>query len=172
MGRREFIVLTSTTALAAAAFGQELLTQTSPTGAAAREFSLGYVAPDDSLRGNARGFSPNAMSADGVTSGDGRFIDRGVKVSVRGYNILPESPTSRLQMQLVTEYRENGTGRVFPFNAWSYTRGTGGAPPISFLVPVDQDQRLHLLFSSDSPASAARKKAAVAQPGEKRRWRR
>jgi hypothetical protein len=164
MGRREFIVLTSTTALAAAAFGQELLTQKSSSVGAVREYSLGYVEPKASLGGTpGRGLTPNVMSVDGVTSGDGAFINQGAKVSIRGYNVLPKSPTGRLSMQLVVQFRENGSSRVDPFTAWSYTRKTGGASPVSFLVPVDQDQRLHLLFSSDSEVSLARKQAA--QPG-------
>ncbi|HEX7139986.1 MAG TPA: hypothetical protein VF219_19190 [Vicinamibacterales bacterium] len=159
MGRREFIVLTSTTALAAAAFGKDLLPQPAAASAVAREFSLGYVEPDASLRGTGRGLTPNVMSVDSVSSGDGNFLTNGVKVSVRGYNVMPKSPTGRVQMQLIVQYLESGTRRVDPFVAWRYSRNAGGASPISFLVPVDQDQNLHLLFTSDSEASIARKAA-------------
>ena len=169
MGRREFIVLTSTTALAAAAFGQDLLSQKPSSVGAVREYSLGYVDPKASLGGTDRGLTPNMMSVDAVTSGDGKFINQGAKVSIRGYNVLPKSPTGRVKMQLVVQFRESGTSRVDPFTAWSYTRKTGGASPISFLVPVDQDQRLHLLFSSDSEVSLARKQAAQAGAAVTRR---
>jgi hypothetical protein len=166
MGRREFLVLTSTTALAAAAFGKDLLPQPAAS-AAAREFSLGYVEANASLRSSGR-LAPIVASVASVTSGDGNFINNGVKISVRGYNVMPESPTGRVSMQLIVQYLESGTSRVDPFVAWRYSRKSGGAPPISFLVPVDQDQNLHLLFTSDSDASLARK-APQAGDGVSRR---
>lgn len=155
MGRREFIVLTSTTALAAAAFGKDLLPQPAAS-AAAREFSLGYVEPTASVKGG-RGLTPNVMSVADVSSGDGNFLSNGVKVSVRGYNVMPKSATGRVEMQLIVQYLESGTRRTNSFVAWRYSRKSGGASPISFLVPVDQDQNLHLLFNSDSDMSLARK---------------
>lgn len=159
MGRREFIVLTSTTALAAAAFGKDLLPQPAASTAAPREFSLGYVEPNASLKGTGRGLTPNVASAASVSSADGNFISHGAKVSVRGYNVMPKSPNGRVQMQLIAEFLENGTRRSDPFIAWRYSRNAGGASPVSFLVPVDQDQSLHLLFTSDNEASLARKTA-------------
>jgi hypothetical protein len=72
---------------------------------------------------------------------------------------MPESANGRVAMQLIVQYLESGTRRVDPFVAWRYSRKSGGASPISFLVPVDQDQNLHLLFNSDSDASIARKTA-------------
>jgi hypothetical protein len=158
MGRREFLVLTSTTALAAAAFGKDLLPQPAAAPAAAREFSLGYVEANAALKGG-RGLTPNVASVASVSSGDGNFLANGVKVSVRGYNVMPKSATGRVEMQLIVQYLESGTRRVDPFVAWRYSRKSGGASPISFLVPVDQDQNLHLLFNSDSDASLARKTA-------------
>ena len=165
MGRREFIILTSTTALAAAAFGKDLLPQPSTASAPAREFSLGYVEPDASLAGTGRGLTPNVMAVAGVSSGDGNFIDHGVKVSVRGYNVMPKSPNGRVDMQLIVQYFEGGTTRLDPFIAWRYSRSAGPASPVSFLVPVDRDQNLHMLFTSDSDASLARKVAQAGQPG-------
>jgi hypothetical protein len=166
MGRREFIVLTSTTALAAAAFGKDLLPQPAAASASGREFSLGYVDPGASLKGTGRGVTPNVMSAASVTSGDGNFLSNGVKVSVRGYNVMPGSPTGRVQMQLIVQYFEGGTNRVDPFVAWRYSKTSGGASPVSFLVPVDQDQKLHFLFNSDSEASLARKAAQAGKNGQ------
>ena len=163
MGRREFIVLTSTTALAAAAFGKDLLPQAAAASVAAREFSLGYVEPNASIQGTGRGLTPNVASVNSVSSGDGNFLTNGVKVSVRGYNVMPKSETGRVQMQLIVQYFENGTDRANPFVAWRYSKASGGASPISFKVPVDQDQKLHLLFTSDSQASLARKAALEAQ---------
>lgn len=165
MGRREFIVLTSTTALAAAAFGKDLLPQPATASATAREFSLGYVEPNASLGGTGRGLTPNVMAVAGVTSGDGNFINNGAKVSVRGYNVLPKSSTGRVQMQLIVQYLEGGSTRVDPFIAWRYSRTSGPASPVSFLVPVEQDQNLHMLFTSDSDASLARKAAQAGQAG-------
>ncbi len=164
MGRREFILLTSTTALAAAAFGKDLLPQPTTASATAREFSLGYVEPSASLRGTGR-LTPNVTSAASVSAGDGAFITNGAKVSVRGYNVMPKSPNGRVQMQLIVQYLEGGSRRVDPFVAWRYSRSAGGASPISFLVPVDQDQSLHLLFTSDSEGSLARKAAEAGQQG-------
>ena len=166
MGRREFIVLTSTTALAAAAFGKDLLPQPAAASATAREFSLGYVEPNASLAGTGRGLTPNVMSVASVSSGDGNFIENGAKVSIRGYNVMPKSPNGRVHMQLIAQYLEGGTRRVDPYIAWRYSRSAGPASPVSFLVPVDQDQNLHLLFTSDSEASIARKAAQAGQAGD------
>jgi hypothetical protein len=147
IGRREFLVMTSSTAIAAAALGQVRLPWSS-TGFSSRNFSVGYVDLDTVAQAGRTRPSPNVMSIDRVTSGDGMFIETGVRISVRGYNVMPHSPLGRSDMQLITNYagRAGNAKTAYPFTAWSYTRGSGAGNLISYNVPVDDGQELSLLF--------------------------
>lgn len=149
VGRREFILMTSGTVLAAMAMGQ--VNVSSP--ASGRRFSLGYADPDAVKSAGAR-FLPNVMSADRVSSGDGGFLP-GVRVSVRGFNVTPNASTGRKNIQLITNYpvAEGGVLKLLPFIAWSYTESTGAGHRLSFHVPLDQDQHLQLMLKTDLSAT-------------------
>lgn len=151
IGRREFLVMTSSTALAAAAFGQVRLPWSKTASSSSRNFSLGYVDLDTVARANSNRPSPNLASVERVSSGDGKFIDTGVRVSVRGYHVMPHSPQGRASMELITNFavREGSAERIYPFTAWSYVRGTGPGNLISYNVPVDDGQELRLMFVTD-----------------------
>src|SRR4029077_9986184 len=75
LGRREFILMTSGSALVAVAMGQVNFSSPPP----GRSVSIGYADPDAAKSADAR-FVPNVMSADRISSGDGGFL-RGVHVS-------------------------------------------------------------------------------------------
>jgi hypothetical protein len=151
VGRREFLIMTSGTVLAAVAMGQVNLPSSSAAG---RMFSLGYADPDAVTRAGAR-FTPNVMSADRVSSSDGGFL-RGVRVSVRGYNVTPKAAGGRKSMQLITNFAAvDGTGKVYPFIAWSYTPATGAGHNVSYTAQLDQEQHLRLIFKTDLSASQA-----------------
>src|SRR5436309_493126 len=98
LGRREFIMMTSGTVLAAMAMGQARFS--SP--AAARPFSLGYAELDATARVDGR-FLPNVVSAARVSSSDGGFL-QGVRVSIRGANVTPKAINGRKNMQLITDF--------------------------------------------------------------------
>jgi hypothetical protein len=149
MGRREFLFVTSGTALAAMAFGQDLLVPAAAS--AASRFALGFAEPDalQQVPGR-RDFRPNVVSADSL-SPDGTFIRNGARVSIRGGHAVASAAGNR-SINLTVQYVSNadGTKRVYPFYAWSYSTRNGMSSPISFVVPVDEDLRLRLLLASSS----------------------
>ncbi|HUK36464.1 MAG TPA: hypothetical protein VLV86_21250 [Vicinamibacterales bacterium] len=168
IGRREFIVMTSGTAVAAIAMGQVKLPFSGGSASPSQSYALGFAEADAYKNVSDAGFSPNVMPADRVTSGDGAMLRDGVRVSVRGFNVEPKSPNGRASMELIANYltSDGGGSRLLPFIAWSYTKASGAGNPISFIVPVDTDQRLHLIFSTDAipPASnAANTSSAVSR---------
>jgi hypothetical protein len=163
MGRREFLLVTSGTALAAMAFGQELLPSI-PGSKQQRNYALGYAEFDALRQGDARrGFFPNVSSADSL-SPDGNFIRNGVRISIRGANAAAVREGSRsmlLTVQFLAE--EGGVQRSYPFYAWSYSKSSGMSSPVSFVVPIDQDQRVRFLLGAT--AAPAETSAAVSRRG-------
>jgi hypothetical protein len=159
VGRREFILMTSGTVLAAMAMGQ--VNVSSP--ASGRSVSLGYADPDAAKSADAR-FVPNVMSADRVSYGDGGFL-RGARVSVRGFNVTPNASTGRKNIELITNYTvtEDGLPKLFPFIAWSYTKSSGAGHRLSYTVPLDQHQHLLLMLKTD--LSATETSDATVMPG-------
>jgi hypothetical protein len=148
MGRREFLLVTSGTALAAMAFGQELLPSISGS-AQQRNYALGYAEFDALRQAPARkGFFPNVSSADAL-SPDGNFIRNGARISIRGANAEALKQGNR-SMLLTVQYlaSEGGTQRSYPFYAWSYSTSSGMSSPVSFVVPVDQDQHVRFLLGA------------------------
>ncbi|MCU1245344.1 MAG: hypothetical protein JWN02_1254 [Acidobacteria bacterium] len=174
LGRREFLMYTSGTALAVMTLGPELLSAASVgTSSAPTTFSLGYSEPD-ALERTGDKFPPNVMAAERVTSSDGRFIDGGVRVAVRGWNFRPEAASSLDALDLVVEYRvpgNDGSLQSIPFNAWSYTKkGRLISSPLSFTVSLDHDQHLRMLLSTNGTAGTAPKPAVEPlAPGRSRR---
>jgi hypothetical protein len=152
LGRREFILITSGTALAAMAAGQ---VNFSSSTASDRSVSVGYADPDAVRTSGAR-FVPNVTSADRVSSGDGGFL-RGVRVSVRGFNVTPKASSGRKDIQLITNYTviDSGVPRLLPFVAWSYARSSGAGHRVSYVVPLDQEQHLRLMLKTDLSATEA-----------------
>lgn len=166
LGRREFILITSGTALAAMATGQ--VNFSSPS-ASDRSVSLGYADPDAARSAGVR-FVPNVMSADRVSSGDGGFL-RGVHVSVRGFNVTPKASTGRKDIQLITNYTvmEAGVPKLLPFVAWSYSKSSGAGHRVSYIVPLDQYQHLRLMLKTDLSASEANTEAVAPSVARTRR---
>lgn len=163
MGRREFLLVTSGTALAAMAFGQELLPSI-PGTVRQRNYALGYAEFDALRHAEARkGFLPNVSAADSL-SPDGNFLRNGVRISIRGANAAAVNEGSR-SMLLTVQYlvSEGGIQRSYPFYAWSYSKGSGMSSPVSFVVPIDQDQRVRFLLGATAvPSETA---AAVSRRG-------
>jgi hypothetical protein len=166
VGRREFILMTSGTALAAMAMGQ---VDFSSSPASDRSISLGYADPDAAKSADAR-FVSNVMSADRVSSGDGGFL-RGVRVSVRGFNVTPKASTGRKDIQLITNYTvmEAGVPKLFPFVAWSYSKSSGAGHRVSYIVPLDQNQHLRLMLKTDLSATEANAEAVAPSVARTRR---
>jgi len=174
LGRREFLMYTSGTALAVMALGPELLSAASLVSSPVpATFSLGY-SEQDALERTGDKFPPNVMAASRVTSSDGRFIDGGVRVSVRGWNFRPDTASSLDSLDLVVEYRvpaNDGGLQSLPFYAWSYSKkGQRTSSPLSFTVSLDHDQHLRLLLSTNGTAGAPSQPVPEAPaPGRSRR---
>jgi len=115
MGRREFIMLASGTAVAALAFGDQLLPATaaeSPT-----TFSLGY----SDLRSADGGGEVRVSSAAMVTSSDGSLISSGARVSVLGANVAKGSLRDTIYLDVKYSGWVNGKRQLVPFHAWNGT---------------------------------------------------
>ncbi len=149
LGRREFILMTSGTALVAVAMGQVNFSSPAP----ARSVALGFAESDAAKSADAR-FVPNVMSADRVSSGDGSFL-RGARVSIRGFNVTPKASTGRKDIQFITNYTvmEAGVPKLLPFVAWSYSKSSGAGHRVSYVVPLDQDQHLRFMLKTDLSAT-------------------
>jgi hypothetical protein len=164
VGRREFLIMTTGSVLAAVAMGE---VDFSSQGTS-RSFSLGYAGPDAAAGPDAR-FTPNVMSVERVTSGDGGFVN-GARVSVRGFNVTPKTSAGRENMELIADYASiDGTSRVYPFMAWSYSKATGAGHRVSFTVPLDQNQHLRLMFKTDLSVSQSNGRATPATLATTRR---
>src|SRR5437763_16522995 len=98
VGRREFVLMTSGTVLAAMAMGQVQF----PSPTSGRSVSLGYADPDAAAGAAAR-FVPTVMSAERVPSGDGEPM-RGARGSARGFKGTPKPLTGRDDMPLLTSF--------------------------------------------------------------------
>ena len=146
IGRREFLVVSSTCALAAAAVGPKLF------GAEAagppKRLAVGFASLDENAR---------LIAASGVPAGDGAFIGRGARITVAGASGAAADPKMRRGVELLTHfsYFEGADLREAPFRAWACSRTTGcqGNHPVSFTVPVDEQQRIRfsVVVESGSP---------------------
>jgi hypothetical protein len=126
MGRREFLIVTSGTALATMALGNGLVLPALAAPASGRTFALGY-AEVDALQQSAsrRGFYPNVSGSDSLTP-DGDFLRAGARVAIRGGHAVAANVAR--SMQLIVQYTAmdaDGVTRAFPFYAWSYSSSNG-----------------------------------------------
>jgi hypothetical protein len=159
IGRREFLVVTSTTAIAAMAFGQDLIGVPSLKAASGSNFALGFVDPEAVIDGASSRFVANVGSADRLTQSDGALIRGGARLTIRSSHVSDKSANAPSGMQLIVQYvtSSDGTRRTFPFTAWSYSKTSGTSSPVRFVVPVDQEQTIRLLLATsyDGQASSA-----------------
>ena len=146
IGRREFLLVSSTCALAAAAVGPKLFggeVATSPP----RRLAVGFASFDETA----------ALSgASGIPAGDGRFIGRGARITVSGASGAPSDPHQRRGVELLTHYSyfEGAERRDAPFRAWACSRKTGcQGNAVSFNVPVDEEQRIRFTVGVESGAA-------------------
>jgi hypothetical protein len=172
LGRREFLVLASSTAVAAIAFGDELLL---PRAAAAtpRRVALGYAGLDAPDTSGPNFLSSNVGSALSAASGDGSLISSGTRVSVLGGHFTKGKSPAHVDLVAKFSVWVNGVRQELPFYAWSYD-GVHGmkSSPVTFTVPMAATQRLSLslLFPAAPISTAVREIAAraglSAGPGE------
>jgi len=144
MGRRQFLVVTSTCAVATAAVGPKLFAAEPAAGAPPKRLAIGYT---------TLGEQTAVMDAATITAGDGGFIGRGARIAVSGASGAPLQPRARRAVELVTHfsYFDGAERRTAPFRAWGCSRTTGcQGSPVSFTVPVDDVQKITFSVGTES----------------------
>lgn len=144
MGRRDFLRVSSTCALATAAVGPKLLAEVA--AASPRRLVVGFSSPDEFA---------GVIAAASIPAGDGAFIGRGARVTVSGASGAPAEPRARRAVDLLAHYSyfEGSERKSVPFRAWSCSRTTGcQGNRVSFNVPVDEEQKL--VFSVETERGA------------------
>lgn len=132
IGRREFLRVSSTCALAAAAVGPRLFG--ADVLSLPKRLAVGFASFDDTAV---------LIAASGVTAGDGGFISRGARITASGASGASIDPRQRRGVELVTHftYLDGAVRRDAPFRVWAGSRTTGSqGNSVSFNVPVDEQQ--------------------------------
>lgn len=135
MGRRQFLIASSTCAVAAATIGPNLF---AAAAAVPNRLVVGFMPFEDNAA---------VMDASGIPAGDGAFIGRGVRVTASGASGASAEPRGRRAVELTAHfaYFDGSERRVAPFRAWGCSRITGcQGSPVGFTVPVDEVQKVML----------------------------
>lgn len=159
MGRRQFLVVSSTCAVAAAVaprlFGGESALQP-------KRLAVGFARVDEDA---------TLISASGIPAGDGAFIGRGARITVSGASGASANPQLRRGVELLAyfSYMEGATRRDAPYRAWASNRDTGSqGNSVAFNVPVDEQQSLRLSVVVESglkaPSRTSRRRAIGGNP--------
>jgi hypothetical protein len=159
IGRRQFLAVTSASAVAVAVIGPKVFA--SEAAPVPRRLAIGYAS-----------FDANAAVMDGasVPAADGGFIGRGARVSVLGANVASDVPRARRTVALTAHYSylDGAERKSVPFTAWVASRLTGSTGNMAaFTVPVDEVQKLSFTVGAESGAprgAASRRDALVIEP--------
>lgn len=154
IGRRQFLIYSSTAAVAAATAGPRLLAAES---ALPRRLAVGY-AP----------FSDNTVliSAAAIPASDGTFIGRGARITASGASGASTVPRERRAVELIAHYSyfDGAQRRVAPFVVWASSRVTGcQGNGVGFTVPVDEVQKIVFTVGVASQPSVFSKRRAAAR---------
>ena len=145
IGRREFLIVSSTCALAATVVGPKLMG--AERASLPKRLALGFASLDD---------GSSVVAASAVPSADGVFIGRGARITVSGASGAPADPIARRGVELLTHYAYfDGAQRLdAPFRAWGGSRKTGNqGSPVSFSIPVDAEPRIRFSVGVESGAA-------------------
>ena len=155
IGRRQFLIVSSTCAVAAATVGPRLFG--AETISQPKRLAVGFAA-----------FEENATvaAASSIPAGDGAFIGRGARIVVSGVSGAPADPRQRRAVELLANYSylEGAERRIAPFRAWSCSRTTGcQSNSVGFNVPVDEVQKIVFTVGVETgaPAGAASRRSAL-----------
>lgn len=166
IGRRQFLVLSSTCALAAATVGPKLFAN-ERAAVSPKTLAIGFATFEEGT---------SLISASSVPSADGGFISRGARITVSGASGASADPRSRRAVELLTHfsYFDGSERKTAPFRAWACSRATGcGGNRVSFNVPVDDVQKISFSVSAESGGVPARptprrEMLSVAEPATER----
>ena len=134
MGRREFLVLSSTCAVAAATVGPKVF---AGEAASPSRLAVGFKSFDDDA----------VFAASNIPAGDGAFIGRGARVTASGASGASGDSHARRAVELTAHfaYFDGAERKIAPFVAWGCSRATGcQSSPVGFTVPVDEVQKIVL----------------------------
>jgi hypothetical protein len=151
IGRREFLLVSTTCAVAAATVGPKLFG--AEAVASPKRLAVGFAAAEGEM---------TVVDAGSIPAGDGRFIGRGARVTVSGASGMADAPRSRRGVELLTHfsYFEGSERRDAPFRAWGCSRTTGcQGSAVSFNVPVDDVQAIRFTVGVQSGAVQAGERA-------------
>jgi hypothetical protein len=143
VGRRQFLVTASTSAVAAAVLGPHVFAAKAAP-APIRRLAVGFA----SAAGPA-----SLSSASSIPSSDGMFISTGARVTLTGASGASVTPAKRRMVQLLTNftYLDGAAEKSAPFHSWGASRITGEqGPPTRFTVPVDAPQSISLTVVVES----------------------
>lgn len=147
VGRRQFLVASSTCALATAVVGPNLFAGTAAS--MPKRLAVGFALADENAALHA---------ASSVPASDGGFISRGARVTVSGASGASAVPSQRRAVELLTHYSylDGGERRNAPFRAWGSSRKTGSqGNSVSFNVPVDDVQSIRFSVGIESGSISA-----------------
>lgn len=163
-GRREFLVATSASIVAAAIHPRVFAAE--GASAPVKRLAVGFA----HIAGKA-----HLIDAASIPSGDGTFIGMGARIAVSGSSGTSLDPRERRIVELLANfsYFDGATLRSAPFRAWSANRATGEqGVPIRFPVPIDLLQKLSLTVVVESgdlvPGATMSRRRAVGSPGGNR----
>jgi len=162
IGRREFLIVSSTCALATATVGPKLF---AGEGAAPKRLAFGFA----SLELN----SP-LMAASDIPAADGGFISRGARVVISGAGGVSPNPNDRRAVELLAHfsYMDGAERLSTPFRAWGSNRVTGcQGNTVGFNIPVDEVQKITFSLGVEQGATSApppttSRRRAVGRRGE------
>jgi len=144
MGRRQFLVVSSTCAVAAAVaprlFGGEPAVRP-------KRLAVGFARFEE---------SSTLIPASGIPAGDGAFIGQGARITASGASGAAADPRLRRGVELLAHfsYLEGATLRDAPFRAWACNRDTGcQGNTVGFNVPVDEQQSIRFSVVVESGAA-------------------
>ena len=155
IGRRQFLIVSSTCAVAAATMGPKLF-----AGVAASQpkwLAVGFARLEE---------SGAVMAASSIPAGDGAFIGRGARIIASSASAAAADPAARRAVELVAHYSylDGGERKSAPFVAWACSRVTGcQGNGVGFNVPVDEVQKIVFTVNLESgaPAGDASRRSAL-----------
>src|ERR1043165_5347073 len=159
LGRREFLVLTSSCAAATLALGPNLFASAL---ASKRDIAIGLLPIEDVSGASSR--LASLRSADSILSGDGSFLSHGARVRMAGVAIGNNDSRRTITFQSLYAVNgvsddavdsRNGHAAVDVYRYERNTRMMGGLG--EFGMPVDVDQRLRFSLTTAALNAPARR---------------
>lgn len=156
IGRRQFVMLSSTCAVAAATMGPKLFAR--EIARQPKRLAVGFATFEENTA---------VFSAAGIPAGDGGFIGRGARIVASGASGASADPRERRAVDLVAHYSylDGAERRVAPFRAWGCSRTTGcQGNSVGFNVPVDDVQKIQFTvgLETGTPEGSSSRRSALA----------